>query len=255
MPKSRHRSAVLRPTLAPMSGEPIGREPMSREELLDSYAHPYRRWLPMALKGYGVHYLAGLTALVAVLGSIGKLADAGFADGALTLAIFGVVAIGCVSLWALVHGVRIIRDRTWEWRPDRSDDLAEVRRRRPHAGEADPGVAHVEYAVSVEDNGKFVTWAFEPLLAGDEWDEDAVLITGIPRYEARAVQRVAYDPTDQARAGEQLVEAQEKARALEADEIVRARLELEHDAAAAELLAESLATGEALRGATGQRRR
>jgi hypothetical protein len=238
-----------------MSPEPIPREPISRAELLDSYAHPYRRWLPVALKGYGVHYLAGLTVLAAVAGLVGTLADAGFADAALSIAMFGVVAIVCVSLWALVHGVRIIRDRTWQWRSDRGDDLAEVRRLRPHAADADAEVANVEYAVSVEENGEFVTWAFEPLLASDDWDEEAVLITGVPRYEARAVERVAYDPTDQARASEQLVEAQQKAAVLEADEIVRTRLELEQDAAARELMTESLATGDALRGATGQRRR
>ena len=233
----------------------MSRETISREQLLDSYAHPYRRWLPIALKGYGVQYLAGLTALVAALGLVGTLADAGFADAALTLALVGVITSVAVSLWALEHGVRIIRDRTWQWRRDRDDDLAEVRRVRPHAAEADAEVAHVEYAVSVEDNGKFVTWAFEPLHATDRWDEEAVLITGIPRYEARAVERFAYDPTDQARASEQLVEAQERAAALEAGEIVRARRELEHGTAAAELMAESLATGEALRGVTGQRRR
>lgn len=233
----------------------MSREAISRGELLDSYAHPYRRWLPIALKGYGVHYLVGLTALVAALALLGTLADAGFADAALTVALLGVFAIVCVSWWALVHGVRIIRHRTRQWRPGRRDDLAEVRRRRPHAAEADAEVAHVEYAVSVEDNGKLVTLAFEPLHAADPWDEDAVLITGIPRYEARPVHSVAYDPTDQARASEQLVEAQERAAALEADEIVRARLELEHGTAAAALMAESRATGEALRGITGQRRR
>ena len=223
------------------------RDVISREELLDSYAHPYRRWLPVALKGYGVHYLAGLTALVAAVGGLAALADAGVANTVLTIAVLGVFAIVFVAIWALVVGVSRIRDRTWQWRPDRGDELARVRERRPHRGDADAVVAHAEYAVSVEDDGTLVTWAFEPLHAGDEWDEDTVLITGIPRYEARRVLSVGSDPTDRARASEQLVVAQEHAATLEADEIVRCRLEHEHDTAARELMSESLSTGDPMR--------
>lgn len=221
----------------------MGREPVSREELLDSYRSPYRRWLPSALKGYGVHYLAALTVLLGVLAGLGAAVGAGFADTLLSLAVAGVVAVAAVAAWATVVGVRLIRDRTSEWRPDGEDALARVRERRPHRGEADAAIAHVEYAVSVEEKRRLVTWAFEPLLAGDEWDEETVLIRGIPRYEAHAVERLEYDATDQTRAGEQLVEAQERAAALESDEIVRARLELEHDAAARDLMLSSRPDG------------
>ena len=232
------------------------RDVISREELLESYAHPYRRWLPVALKGYGVHYLAALTALAGGIGWIGSATDADrFANTVLTIAVLGVFAVVFVAIWALVVGVRVIRDRTWQWRRDRGDDLARVRERRPHRGDADAAVAHAEYAVSIEDDGTLVTWAFEPLAAGDEWDEETVLITGTPRYEARKVLSVGYDPTDHARASEQLVVAQEHAATLEADEIVRARLEHEHDTAARELMAESRSTGDPMRRATGQDRR
>ena len=202
----------------------MSREPVSREELLDSYRHPYRRGLPFALKGYGVHYLAALSALLGAIGGIGAAVDAGFADTVLALALAGVTAVVLVAIWALFVGARLIRDRTREWRPDGSDDLAPVRAKRPHRGEADPEIAHVEYAVSVEDDGTLTTWAFEPLLAGDEWDEETVLIAGTPRYEAHAVEHLVYEAPDQASASAQLVEAQEHAAALEADEIVRARL-------------------------------
>src|SRR5687768_6087825 len=104
------------------------RDVISREELLDSYSHPYRRRLPVALKGYGVHYLAGLTALAGAIGWIGSATDAdGFTNTVLTIAVLGVFAVVFVAIWVLVVGVRVIRDRTWQWRRDRGDDLALVR--------------------------------------------------------------------------------------------------------------------------------
>src|SRR5690349_14045534 len=96
----------------------MGREPISREELLDSYRSPYRRRLPFALMGYGVHYLAALTVLLGVIGGVGAAFDAGFADTLLSLAVAGVVAVAAVAAWATVVGVRVIRDRTWAWRTD-----------------------------------------------------------------------------------------------------------------------------------------
>jgi hypothetical protein len=206
----------------------VSRAPVSREELLDSYRDPYRRWLPSALRGYGVHHLAGLTVLLGAAGGIGAAVDAGFADTALALALAGVGAVVLVAIWALAVGVRVIRERTQQWRADRTDELAQVRELRPHRAEADIAIAHVEYAALEAEDGTVTTWAFEPLLAGDDADEDSVLIAGIPRYEAHVVERLEHDATG---------EAQARAAALEADEIVRARLELEleHDSAALEL--------------------
>ncbi len=51
----------------------LDRFAITREELLDSYAAPYRRWLPLALKRYGVHrYVAADVVLGAcwILGAV-----------------------------------------------------------------------------------------------------------------------------------------------------------------------------------------
>jgi hypothetical protein len=66
------------------------------------------------------------------------------------------------------------------------------------------------------------------------------------------VKSMAFEPVDSARAGEQLVEAQERAARLESAAIVRAQEELEIDAQARELMTEARSTGAALRSITGQ---
>lgn len=41
---------------------PPARIAIPREDILDSYAHPYRRWLPLVLKDYSVHSIAAAPA-------------------------------------------------------------------------------------------------------------------------------------------------------------------------------------------------
>src|SRR4051794_8036523 len=113
-------------------------EPATRAELEAGYAHPYRRWLPRlwALNRMGELLLAAIALWV-----LGAAWEPG-----LVLAAMATVLVAAWATWVTLGGVRIIRARTAEWRgPDRSE-LARVRERRPHAGEADPEVAHDEYA-------------------------------------------------------------------------------------------------------------
>ena len=85
---------------------------------------------------------------------------------AATLTVFALIITAAVTARALIEGVEVIRARTAEWRPG-NGDLAKVRRNRPHAGEADLDVAHDEYAVAVSDDGRLVTLAYVPLMAGE----------------------------------------------------------------------------------------
>ena len=231
---------------------PPARIAITREELLDSYARPYRRWLPLVLKDHSVHILAGTTALLA----------AGWAAGELTGSLGVTVVLGPVSavgailtvitaLYALAVGSILIRRRTAEWRP-REGDLARARRRRPHAGEAAHDLAHDEYAVAVADDGRMVTFHYTPLMAGERPARDAILITGTPRYEAVEARTDRFDPDDAALAAEQLAQAQEHAAGLEAAAIVRARADVEEREAAHDQALEAHSTAEALRRITGQ---
>jgi hypothetical protein len=221
-----------------------------RSELLTTYAHPYRRWLPIVLRGYGVQRVAALAVALAVVGGIVK-ATTEFGDGLLVLGFSALVVALGYALWATLKGVRIVRDHTEEWR-GRGGDLARARARRPHAGDADPEAAHDEYAVAVSDDGRLVTFAYTPLAAHEEAAPETVLIRGIPRYAAVEHSVARYDPVDAARAAEQLAEAQEHAARLEAAAIERTLQDLAHDDQARELLAETRSTGAALRDITGQ---
>jgi hypothetical protein len=223
---------------------------LRRSELLDTYTRPYGRWMPHMLRGYGVHRVAGAAALLAVLGVLAELV---FERGETMLA-FAVAAAAITvvyALWVSLNGVLLVRERTAEWR-GAGGELARVRARRPHAGDTDPDAAHDEYAVAVDEGGRLVTFAFMPLAASEDAAPTSVLIPGVPRYEAREVATMPYDPIDAARAAEQLADAQEEAALLELEAISRARAQLEQDEEARELMAESLSTGAALRNATGQ---
>jgi hypothetical protein len=225
-------------------------ELVRRPELLATYAHPYRRWLPVFLRGYGVHRVVVLAVALAVAGGIVR-ATTDFGGGLLAVGIATLVVALVYAAWAAVNGARIVRERTGEWRGG-GGELARARARRPHAVVADPAVAHDEYAVVVDDDGQLRTFAYTPLAAYEPAAADAVLIRGIPRYEAIEHTVDRYDPVDAARAAEQLAELQEHAARLEAAAIDRALADLARDDAGRELLAETRSTGEALRDITGQ---
>ena len=230
----------------------LDRFAITREDMLDSYAAPYRRWLPLALKQYGVHrYVAADVVLGAcwILGAVTGYER--LVPVAATLTIFALIITAAVTARALTEGVEVIRARTAEWRPGKGD-LAKVRRNRPHAVEADLDIAHDEYAVAVSDDGRLVTFAYVPLMAGERPARSSVLIPGKPRYEAVEVDTDRFDPDDAVVAAEQLAAAQQHAAELEASAIDRGRAELAEREAAIDLAVETQSTAAALRRITGQ---
>jgi len=162
-----------------------------------------------------------------------------------------------LALWvAVILGLATVRNTLWllrSWR--RPSDLAAVRARRPHAGEADPELAHDEFAVSVEEDGWLVTWRFRPLAIHENPTKDEVEVPGRPCYAAQAVDDRAFDAADVSRAAEQLVAAQERAADRERAAAQTAHSVVADAARRAELLAETRSTAAALQRATGQRSR
>jgi hypothetical protein len=219
--------------------------PARRSDLLDTYARPYARWMPAVLREYWVQRLALGTAVVTGVGVATQ------ADGLIALGLALVVFTVLWTAWAAMHGIAIVRERTRDWCA-RNGELARARARRPHRHDSDPELAHDEYVVAVSDSGSLVTFAFTPLAAYEDAAPEAVLITGTPRYEAREVVIVDFDPVDAGRAAEQLADAQDHAARLEAAAIARAHAELDAVASSRELLAETRSTGAALRDLTGQ---
>jgi hypothetical protein len=220
-----------------------------RSDLVATYAQPYRRWVPVVMRGYGAHWVALVAVLLLVLGVV--VQASGGAGGLLVVGAAAMVSAACYALWTAATGVRMVRANTEEWRRT-GGELARVRRRRPHAAEADPDVVHTEYAVAVSHDGGLVTFAYHPLASYEEAGRGADLIPGVPRYEAFEHSIVEFDPVDAGRAAEQLAEAQDHAARLEAAAIERARADLAMDDEARELAAEARSTGEALREITGQ---
>jgi len=230
----------------------LDRFAITREELLDSYAAPYRRWLPLALKQYGVQrYVAADVVLGAcwILGAITGYER--LVLFAATLTIFALIFTAAVTARALTEGVAAIRRHTAEWRPGKSD-LANARRSRPHADEADRDIAHDEYAVIVADDGRLLTFLYTPLMSGERPGARAVLVPGKPRYEAVEERTDHFDPEDAVRAAEQLAAAQVRAAELEAAAIERARVDVDEREAAYDHALETRSTAEALRRITGQ---
>ena len=225
--------------------------PRTREELLDTYRHPYRRWIPIAWEHERVPPRVAAAALATVAALVAHLVDG--PDPALMYA--ALLAAGGVlgwTLWVTLNAALIVRGRIRDWEADPDDELGAVRRRRPHAGEADTELVHAEYAVSVDDSGHLVTWRFRPLSAMDAKPSHAKLLPGTPRYDAVAVDSRPFDPLDAAVAAEQLAGAQEQAAALERRAGERAQRGLQEAQSAAELEAETRGTAAALRGITGQ---
>jgi hypothetical protein len=226
---------------------------LTREELLETYEHPYARWLPLLYRLNHVGVTAGgATLLVAATGVAAVVGDDGAPGWLVALAQVAAVLALLWVLWVTLGGVRIIRARTREWRAHDRGELARVRERRPHAGEAARDVAHDEYAVAVGDGGHLVTWCFTPLAADEVPGPADVLLVGTPRYAARPVADAPHDARDAALAAEQLAVAQEAAADREAAAAQATRAALVAREEARELAAESASTGAALRSVTGQ---
>lgn len=224
--------------------------PITRQQLMDGYDRPYARWLPAAWRHEHVHRNVLIAAAASVAAMVAD--QIGGRDPILlVITLSAALGVVCWAMWVTVSAAMLIGSRIRDW--EESDhELAAVRRRRPHAPEADPHVPHDEYAVAVGDPGDLVTWRFQPLAAGENAPRSDELITGRPRYAAREVLRAPYDPVDAARAAEQLAEAQQEAARLEQAAIERAVRRLHDARSAAEIEAESRSTGAALRGITGQ---
>jgi hypothetical protein len=154
-------------------------------------------------------------------------------------------------LWTLlvaarttVRGARDVRRLGRAW--DEHSELGDVRARRPHAPERDRELAHDEYAVTVEDDGRLFVWRFSPLAVTRPVPDGHVPVPGRPRYAATVVEQRDLSP-DPARAAERLADTQEHAARLE--EQARARASERH-----ELQTETSSTAAALRHLTGQSR-
>ncbi len=217
---------------------------MTRQEVLASYARPYARGI---LAAYRTRYLPALVALIVALAAASAVFD--LFGG---LAILTLEATILWAAWVTLAAIVGVRRETVEWRDD-DHELGRVRSRRPHAGDADAELAHEEYAVSVDDDGRLLTWCFRPLAALDEPARDEALVCGTPRYAGRLVDRRTFDP-DAALAAEQLADAQEDAAQRELEAIDALRAAIVDAERARELEAETRSTGAALRGATGQSR-
>ena len=226
----------------------------TRQELEEAYRHPYARWLPLAWAQDRV--AVGLGAGVAVAGATALwelLADGGAPIEMVTVSLLvAAVTLGRAA-WITLLGSIVIRNRTASWRPDGSE-IGSVRRRRPHAAEADPDVAHEEYAVAVDESGHLITWRFRPLRPEEDAGPDEILVAGRPRYAARQAQSDPFEPVDAAVAAEQLALAQQQAADLESAAADRARRAIEQAERQRELAAETTSTARALRGITGQSR-
>src|SRR3954452_117695 len=184
-------------------------EPLTRAELLAGYERPYARWLPIAWRVNSVPQLA-IAAVMVDLAAVA--AHAVLVDGAPALLVGLAVLVSVIALvwwvWTTVVAVQVIRRRVGAWRPDASE-LDRVRRRRAHAGDADAGLVHDEYAVTVTDDGQIVTWRFTPLPADAVAPAGATVLGGVPVHAAEEAGRTPFDATDTGRAAEQLAEAQQ----------------------------------------------
>jgi hypothetical protein len=225
--------------------------PLTRQDMMTGYEHPYRRWIPIAWQYERVPPVVAIAALASV-GALVADSVGGRDPVLLYSTLLGASMVVMWTLWVTLNAALIIANRIRDWEAS-EDDLAAVRQRRPHAAEADPHLAHTEYAVAVGDFGELVTYRFRPLAASQTVPAQAQLIKGKPRYAADQVAETPYDAVDAARAAEQLAEAQQHAAALEREAIGRAARGLEDLREAEEIEWESKSTGAALRGITGQR--
>jgi hypothetical protein len=222
-----------------------------RRELMVPYERPYRHvvahtWrhqpeLRLATALSVVLWVGGAVGVAAGVPLLGLTAGLGAMIGTLTTAAW----VGAV----LREGRRLTR--SWRQR----SELATVRAHRPQAGTEDPDIAHDEFAVTVEEDGRLVTWRFRPLPVDEHPSDDEYEVPGRPRYGASPVDDVPFDVYDTARAAEQLVIAQDQAAQREEAAAIAAQGTIAGVRATAELAAEARSTAAALQRATGQRSR
>src|SRR5690349_9964823 len=98
---------------------------MTRAELEATYAAPYRRWLPRL---YVVNRLPWLVALAVALWA----AAAVNRTFALAAAIDTVLVVAWAT-WVTMAGVRVIAERTADWRDPDLSELGRLRATRAHA--------------------------------------------------------------------------------------------------------------------------
>lgn len=160
------------------------------------------------------------------------------------------VATSAYALWGVALAALHIRGLTKDW--DQVGTLRSVREQRPHAVDAEPDLAHDEFAATVEDESELWIWRYRSLRAGEGPRTGEVLVPGRPQWTATVVESVAFDGRDAAAAAAQLVAVQQRAAALESD--ARARTRVLNDAAvrADELEFETGSTAAALRHVIGQ---
>jgi hypothetical protein len=215
-----------------------------RPELAAPYQRPLRHVASAAWRTQPL--LRRWTAVAVALGGVGI---AGAATGQPLLWLLagagGMLAAFVLAGWAwTITSASLRLRRAWA----RKSELRAVRERRPHAGARDPDLAHEEFAVTAEDEGRLVTWRFRPLAISAHPGDGELEVPGRPRYAASPIADEPFDAEDAARAAEQLVLAQDRAAELE---------EAAADAArdGAERAIETRSTAAALQRATGQRSR
>src|SRR4051812_46214912 len=149
-----------------------------------------------------------------IVASLGLIAG-GSVGAAAGVEAFAIVAGVGAMLWtislillvvAAVRQTARLSRRALQTRGD--SELGRVRAERPHVVDADPVVAHAEFAVTAEDDGRLVTWRFYPLAVDATVPEGEVEVPGRPRYAARAITDSTFDFANAVRAAEQLLEAQ-----------------------------------------------
>jgi HAMP domain-containing protein len=166
-----------------------GADGRTRAELLEGYAHPYRRRLPRAWRQQQVE--TTLIPAVALAAATLALKDSRGIPGWSVALVLAFLAIALV--WALIVTLRTVRAVRRRMRTDENDALDALRRARPHAANADDVVAHDEYAATVDD-GEVVIWCFMPLAANERAVEEETLIPGTPSYAAAPVERTPDGP-------------------------------------------------------------
>lgn len=227
------------------------REIARREELSYPYEHPYRRSIPRAWsKTHAAR--TGIGGLVAAAASVLATLFSGEV-GWLGPGLAVMCAASAWSLWGTTSAALQIRSRTLGW--DQGGTLRSVREQRPHAVDADPDLAHDEFAVTVEETGEFWVWRYRALHVDELPTGDEVLVPGRPQWAAKVVDGVSFSGADAASAAGQLAEAQQRAAALETHARTRAHALVDASAHAHEIEAETASTAAALRHLTGQRGR
>jgi hypothetical protein len=228
----------------------MGTEIRRRAELEQPYRRPYRpgiRWLWQRARVWVALAAAGIAAV---------LVASAFKSGASreALLMLSAAAAGggaCVLGYQALLVASAVRRRTVRW--DAPSELGSVRARRPHAAEIDHELLHPEYAVTVEDHGRFYLWRFVPLAVGERPPPNHVWVPGRPCYAAAVVGERTFD-LDAGSAAEALIEAQADAARREAEERDAAARAVVDHTRRLELEAEAASTAAALQHLTGQRR-